>query len=398
MFRILMIWCCCGIGLPYTFGQLFEDRSDLLPSPAAMGQSMDVKAADINQDGLPDIILANEFQRNTILLNSNDGYFIEMVPNPFTTINHDSEDVVVEDFNSDGFLDIIFCSEDDVNLGRTDVHEYYLGDGTGSFSIASYRFPDTEANAVIAVDVNADGHLDVLFGNNGPLGCFINNGNGVFTEESDRFPTISRTTQDLLAFDADGDDDLDVFESNENGNVLYLNDGTGNFNDVTSTHLPVLNIETRKASAADIDADGDADLFLSNVAFISGRDRQNRLLLNDGTGIFSDATLTQLPVDHDHTIDGIFANVDDDDDLDIVVANVFGGPVKIYINDGAGTFSDESTEILGANYILDALGVIFSDLNADERSDLYVCDRNTGTLQKDLLLTEKKSLLNHENK
>ncbi len=381
-----LIFVCA---LMNTNAQLYEDGSDLLPSIGAMDQSMDVKAADINGDGLSDIILANEFQQNTILINSVDQGFTKLVPNPFTTINHDSEDVIVADFTGDGELDIIFCSEDDVNLGRINVHEYYIGDGSGSFTMSSYRFPDSEANAVIAADINNDGNLDVLFGNNGRIGCFINNGSGIFTDESNRFPVVNRTTQDLHAFDTDGDGDIDVFEGNENGNVLYVNTGDGQYVDA-SDNLPTLNIETRKVSSGDIDNDGDLDVFLSNVQFIPGRDIQNRLLLNDGGGVFTDVSDHQLPIDGFHTIDGIFVDVDDDTDMDIVVANVFGGPINVYRNDGTGSFSDGTAEILGNNYVFDALGVINHDLNNDGREDLYFCDRNTGTNQKDVLLLKKK--------
>ena len=84
--------------------------------------------------------------------------------------------------------------------------------------------------------------------------------------------------------------------------------------------------------AADIDGDNDLDVFLSNVAFIPGKNRQNRLFSNDGDGVFSDVTPTHLPADSDHTIDAIFEDVDLDEDLDLIVCNVFGGPIKICEN------------------------------------------------------------------
>jgi hypothetical protein len=370
--------------------QLFVDASSNLPVNGASAQSMDVKAFDLDSDGDLDIVLANEFQGNTILYNDGNGVFTKAGPGVLPQVAYDSEDVIVDDFNSDGYPDLIFCSEDDVTLGRTDVHEYYLGQPNGNFTPSGYHFPDTEANAVIIFDLNGDEYPDVLFGNNGPIGAFINNGDGTFSNESTRFPSVNRTTQDLLALDVDGDGDTDVFEGNENGNLLYINDGTGNFTEESQTRIPLPNIETRKVSAGDVDKDGDLDLFLSNVSFISGKIRQNRLYINDGAGNFEDRTQEQLPPDFDHTVDAIFSDLDYDTHLDIVVSNVFGSPIRFYFNDGTGIFSEGSNRIIPQTLFRDALGVIAADVNGDDLADLYFCDRNTGTGNKDVLLIKKK--------
>ncbi len=372
----LLAFCCNA------HAQIYADRSDLLPEPWAQGQTMDVKSADLNGDGYIDLIFANEFQRNTILLGSENGAFQYSNQNAMSVVN-DSEDVIVEDFDQDGDLDLIFCSEDDINLGESNVHELYLNN-EGSFVRSSFRFPDTEANAVIKMDVNNDGLVDVLFGNKGPVVCMIANGDGTFSNESERFPETNKTTQDLHAFDADRDGDLDVFEANENGNLIYLND-EGQFTLANSDNFPQDNIETRKVDSGDFDKDGDLDLFLSNVAFIPGKDRQNQLWLNDGTGSFSNATDMFLPTDNDHTIDGIFSDVDLDGDLDLLLANVFGGPCRILVFE-EDVYEDRTVEIIGEYFYRDALSLIHEDLNGDGFKDIYIADRNTGSGNKDVLL------------
>ena len=156
-------------------------------------------------------------------------------------------------------------------------------------------------------------------------------------------------------------------------------------------------METRKVSFGDIDDDEDLDIFLSNVEFTPGNNRQNRLFVNDGPGNFTDETATQLPFDSDLTVDGIFEDVDLDGDLDIIVANVFGGPIKIYENDGLGHFINSTIPFLGANYFIDALGVIAKDFNGDGLNDIYICDRtNPNTNNKDILLI-RNSLVNAQN-
>jgi hypothetical protein len=361
---------------------VYRDGSSGLPDAGARKASMDVRAADVDNDGDLDVLLANEFQPNSLLINDGRGQFTdesrERLPQPV----RDSEDMVVADFNGDGLLDVIFCSEDDR------VHEYYLNAGNGFFREAPFRFPNSEANAVATADFNADGRPDVVFGNSGPNTIFINNGNETFTPEPARLPALARVTQDIALFDADNDGDLDLMEGNEDSNAFYLNNGQGVFTDVTATHLPPGGgLETRKVSFGDVDKDGDLDVFLANVVFRPGKSHQNRLYINDGAGRFADETNGRLPTDTDQTIDGIFEDVNADGHLDVVLANVFGAPIKIYVNDGKGVFSDQSRRILGQRYTRDALGVIAADLNGDGLRDLYFCDRHNPTANnKDLLL------------
>lgn len=382
---ILIIFIC----LPsFVFTQVYQNTSNNLPDNGAKGASMDVRAADIDADGDLDIILANEFQPNTILINDGQGVFLNGTAGNLPQKNSDSEDVSIQDFNADGYLDLVFCSEDDVLIGATNVHEFYLGDGKGSFENSPFKLPDSEANAVIAVDLNEDGYKDLLFGNNGVNYLLINNGKGEFVLEADRLPAINRTTQDIALGDVDGDGDVDIMEGNENGNVLLINDGKGYFSDETINRLPQgLNIETRKVSFADVDGDDDLDMFLSNVEFIPGKDRQNRLFVNDGNGFFSDKTSPNLPPDNDYTLDAIFEDVDNDQDLDLILCNFAGGMIKVYTNNGLGSFTDQTLAILGQIYIIDALGIIAKDFNGDGLNDLYICDRKSqNTNNKDLLL------------
>lgn len=386
LFTIITISIFC---FQNVHAQLYREATDNLPLSGATKQSMDVRAADLDKDGDLDIVLANEFQANTILFNEGPGKFVTGAAGNLPQLVHDSEDVAIADFNKDGHLDLVFCSEDDIRFGTTNVHEYYWGDGTGKFTAAPFQLIDFEANAVITADINKDGFPDLLFGNNGQNFILINQGDGSFTLESDRLPAINRVTQDLVLADIDGDDDEDLFAANENGNVLYLNDGNGTFSDVSAGRLPQgIRMESRKATFGDVDGDQDPDLFISNVDFTPAGDvRQNRLYLNDGNGFFSDQSNTHLPFDSDHTIDALFEDMDFDGDLDLFVCNVFGSPLKVYKNDGRGYFEDHTTDFLGANYFLDALGVFAADFDGDQLRDFYVCNRNTPNNNRpDLLL------------
>ena len=90
-----------------------------------------------------------------------------------------------------------------------------------------------------------------------------------------------------------------------------MNDGNGVFTDQTLSQVSALtfmNLEPRKVEFGDVDGDTDLDLFLANVAFIPGKDPEDKLFLNDGNGFFSDAT-GQLPTGSPWTLEGIFEDL-----------------------------------------------------------------------------------------
>ena len=115
---------------------------------------------------------------------------------------------------------------------------------------------------------------------------------------------------------------------------------------------------------ADIDRDGDLDIFLAEgTAGLEGR--PNILLINDGRGSFSDESATRLPAAPIlNSTKGAFADFDRDGDVDLVVANV--GPEQLLLNDGRGHLFDAPhlvifpavavmLAVLSFNFIGDAL-------------------------------------------
>jgi hypothetical protein len=93
---------------------------------------------------------------------------------------------------------------------------------------------------------------------------------------------------DLVDVDADGDLDLFIAEGTDSPaprpNRLFLNDGDGEFFDVSATHLPpgLLNLaNSTKVDFGDLDGDGDLDAIVANLG-------PEQLLLNDGAGVFVD--------------------------------------------------------------------------------------------------------------
>ena len=89
----------------------------------------------------------------------------------------------------------------------------------------------------------------------------------------------------------------------------------------------------------DVDDDGDLDLFIAEGTD-SPAPRPNRLLLNDGSGVFIDFSATHLPPAVANSTKADFGDIDGDGDLDAIVANL--GPEQLLVNNGIGVFMDGS--------------------------------------------------------
>ena len=332
--------------------------------------SMDGEAIDIDEDGDIDLILAIEFRRNRILINDGQGRLVDETEERFPNASHDSEDIAVADFDGDGDVDIVFVSEDDQK------NEYYLNDGQANFSDASSRIPVRgTSNAVEEADLNLDGAMDLIIGNQGQNVVLINDGDGNFADETAiRLPPNTATTQDIDLADVDQDGDLDIIEANETNNRILINDGQGIFQDETSVRFPNVNDQTREVDLGDIDKDGDLDIFFANVDFGGIGDPQNRLLLNNGNGRFTEATETALPASNFRTVDADFVDLDQDGYLDIISGNRFNGrEMLVLLNDGKGQFSDHTQRYFPPinSYVFDFQ---FADFDQDGKMDLYLCN------------------------
>jgi hypothetical protein len=346
----------------------FKLATTNIPNVALVNNTMDVATADFNQDGFLDIVVAKEFQRNRILYNNGNGVFSDATSGKLSNVSRDSEDIAIADLNNDGLPDLVFASEDD------ETHEMYLNTNIGNFIDVSNRLPKFTSNAVVSSDLNKDGKKDLIFGNNGQEKIFINTGDANFVDETNlRLPIDNDITQDVLLVDVDNDGDEDLLIGNEGPSKLLINDGDGYFTDESLLRLPQgVNMETRKIAKGDINNDGSFDLFFCNMASVQGRDVRDRLYLNNGFGFFTDVTNINIPFVLKNTFDASFVDINSDGHTDLLVA-YFGGLVPgAFINNRNGILVDSTSRYFPSTSAGNHIALLTADFNGDNKLDVYL--------------------------
>src|ERR671911_602657 len=259
-------------------------------------------------------------------------------------------------------------------------------------------------NKVELADINGDGLVDVLFANGGDYDypgeptfsqVFLNQGPDQIFEEATRqvLPNamLARVIK-VRDVNADGSPDILVGTTFETQSHLYLGDDSGDFTDVTKTHLPQIKASVGDLEFGDVDGDGDLDVVLADWGkgspMLSDGGR-TMLWLNDGTGHFTNATGARMP----EALVGLsweleFVDVDNDYDLDIMVSCKVCDGSFLFENDGTGTFTDITTQQrlpqFFNNYDFEAM-----DVNCDKYLDVVTINDGP-SYQEHIFLNDRK--------
>lgn len=204
---------------------------------------------DFDNDGYPDIFVANDSNPNYLYRNKHDGTFEEIAITSGVAFNADGKEmssmgVAVGDYDNDGLMDLF------ITTFANDNYVLFHNEGGGFFSDVSYPSGVGEATipnlgwATFFIDYDNDGYQD-LFAANGhvypevdgklneryrqPLLLFKNMGNGKFretTRETELRELAPRSARGGAYCDYDNDGDIDILISNiDDRPVLLENDG-----------------------------------------------------------------------------------------------------------------------------------------------------------------------------
>ncbi len=311
----------------------------------------------------------------------------------------------MDDFNNDGFLDIIASS-----WGTNDQVKIFFNNGDGTFK------DQTEFSGIkgitgglnmIHADYNNDGYKDVLvlrgawFDGSGkiPNSLLKNNGDGTFSDVTLESGLLSRyPTQAATWSDFNNDGWLDLFIGNESSqNIdapceLFINE-KGIFRNITEqTGLGQLRGLVKGVTSGDVNNDGWQDIYVSVLG------QSNKLFLNKGASVgssgiqFEDATHIAGVQDPFESFPTWIWDFNNDGNLDIfagpyntnttqkpaaiLASSYFGKSFnefvpKNYQNNGDGTFTEMSKK-MGLSEPMHAMGSNYGDLDNDGFLDCYI--------------------------
>lgn len=331
--------------------------------------------SDVDGDGDEDVLIAG--QSNTLVpivklyTNNGTGKFSEELNTPFEALYNSS--LAFSDIDNDGDEDVLITGGDS---SQSLIAKLYINDGMGSFSeIIGTPFVGVYNGSLAFSDVDGDGDEDfLLIGEDSSytpiVKLYFNDGMGSFIEAIGT-PFRGVSSSSLAFSDVDNDGDGDVLIIGEDSShviiaVLYINDGTGSFSEITST--PFEGVNNGSMAFSDVDGDGDEDVLITGID--SSYIPISKLYTNDGMGTFSEATGTPfLGVGYGSLA---FSDVDNDGDEDVFITGKDSSNVriaKLYTNDGVGNFTEATpTPFEGVGYgSLD-----FADLDGDGDEDILI--------------------------
>lgn len=286
--------------------------------------------------------------------------------------------------------------------GRIEVEELSVTERSGKpvFSRARTFEPvpansrDPHVQPVLVYDLDQDGLSEVVLA--GANRVYWNRGDMKFEDG----PLVDQPVGYLseAAFgDLDGDGHVDLLAAVGGAPPLfYKGDAGGKFTEqareLAALPSPLLN--PLALTLGDIDGDGDLDAFITQYKrpYVMGQfptpyyDANDGfaayLLLNDGKGIFTDATKDSgLELKrYRRTYSTSLLDLDEDGDLDLLVVSDFSG-VDVYQNDGKGKFTDMTKEWVDERA---SFGMSFTtgDYDLDGRRDLYVVGMSSTTARR----------------
>jgi enediyne biosynthesis protein E4 len=352
------------------------------------GLGMGVAAADVNNDGLPDLLLT-EFHRVRLFRNVGSGRFEDLTVAAGLSNSHWGTSSAFFDYDRDGWLDLFVVNYVDYSHSTKcqDPQGKPAYCGPSGFpgtvprlfrnlggSGGRIRFADVTVSAglaklpapglgVICADFTGDRWPDVLVANDGHVNwLLINQRNGTFTEEAatrgvayNEMGAV-QANMGIAAGDADGDNLLDIVVTHlsTETHAFWKQDPRGYFQDRTTVSRVAATTWRGTgfgAVFADFNNDAAPDLALVNGGikriaippaprgkanadpFWDGYEQRSQIFSNNGTGVFVDVSEQNLDFSGTAAVARGLAlgDLNNDGGLDLVVTRI-AAPARIYRN------------------------------------------------------------------
>ncbi len=349
-----------------------------------------IAIADLNHDGKPDLLVANEDDGTlSVLLGDGNGHFQPAPGSPFPC-NPKPNDIAVADMTGNGNLDLVIANH------QTPYLTILLGDGKGSFKPAPHSPFATQSHphphGVAVGDFLGDGKPAVVTDSwgNGEILLIASDGKGNLILPGKLFPTDGPyTDQGVRAADFNKDGHLDVVTSGHNagnekippigGNAigLMLGDGKGGFRRAPGSPFPAGG-NAFAFTIDDINRDGNPDV----LTIPYERDLQDpkqlgvTVLLGDGKGGFSTMRGSPLSLAGCRGPARVAAgNLTGNGLRDIVVSCAQNDKLFFFLAAKDGSFSISSRGVpTGWG------GLVIGDLDGNSKDDIVVANHHSGTI------------------
>jgi hypothetical protein len=385
----------------------FTDVTDKAGLHSA-GWACGVCIGDYNNDGFEDIF-CTRFGQNTLYRNNGDGTFTDVTKAAglWDDQQRFGAGCSFVDYNRDGYLDLFvsnyvrFSFENAAAPGEnpncrwkgipvecgprglaTGKHTLYRNNGDGTFTDVTQQAGISQAAptygmTVVAADFDEDGWPDIYVAcDSTPSLLFMNNRDGTFREEGVlRGAALSDDGMEQAGMgvgigDYDLDGHLDLFKTHftDDANILYHNDGKGNFDDSTGSSR--IGVETRYvcwgAGIVDLDNDGHPDIFMVTGHVYPQVERTltqypyktpRAIFRNLGNGVFEELIEEAGPgVAAAHCSRGCaFGDYANDGDLDVLIINL-NEPPSLLRNDLSGKTNWIKVKLQGVKSNRSAIG------------------------------------------
>lgn len=313
-----------------------------------------IAAGDLDGDGRPDLVTANEGSGDVTVLKNNQNF---TTPNPWAAAISPTSIAIGEIDNRQGLDLVVGCN----NTENKDM-VILTNAGSGNFSAPTPFQVARTPTGVVARDLNGDNKAEVILSvrttgqahvmTNSSLGTSIAFGTGPMYQ-------LGTMPSALALADLTGDVYPELIAVNESANTLSVYVGGAGS---TFQVRPTTNISGRPLALAvgDLTGDGKADVL------VPGFDSQQLTVLR-GKGDGSFDALTPVSVGRGPRAVAV-ADVDGDGKADALVLNSTGGTLDVLLGVGDGTFEPtQRVAISGTPY-----SMVVGDLNADGKPDVAV--------------------------